>query len=107
MELWKLVTDLTLSPFFQFIMWLQDKFKHKETEEEKRENEAFTQEIIKGLKAKGFEVSINKTTKTYRNKNWNASQGPYKDLTKTVFNVWTRDTMSWHLNYKKNGQRRF
>ena len=72
---------------------------------------AYNEETAKAkaeeLKPKGFEVSINKTTKTYRNKNWNASQGPYKDLTKTVFNVWTRDTMSWHTYYKTNGQRRF
>ena len=58
------MTDLTLSTFFQFIMWLQDKFKHKETEEEKIENEKFTQEIIKGLKAKGWTFDENNNALT-------------------------------------------
>ena len=43
------MTDLSVSPFWQFVMWLIDKFSKKEeiTEEEK-------QELIKFLESKGF-----------------------------------------------------
>jgi hypothetical protein len=60
----------------------------------------------KELAGKGFETSINQSTKTYRNKNWNTSQGPYKDIQKTVFKVWARDEVTKH-RYKPDGRRRW
>ena len=69
-------------------------------------NEATAKAKADELRPKGFEVSINKSTKTFRDKNWNASKGPYKDITKTVYKVWTRDDIS-KGRYKPDGRRRW